>query len=241
MNYTFKQRIVIDISLWERDIFWDRLSPRPYGVITKASEYKWKDPMVVEHSRNMTAGGYLRGLYHFFRENDVQAQVDLFLDVSKEVGAFVHGKWMWEFPPILDVEETPEKQGKNYAGQLKAWLDLVEKATRTRPIIYTSQFYWKFACTFLFSQPIAPTWTNRYPLWVAQYFDEPDLHDKPHPLPAGWTDYVGWQYATDGRFEGIPFDGVDVNVFKDGYLDTIDGEVGIPPKTISIFSNGEIQ
>jgi len=232
-NYQFKNKIVIDISMWEKDIFWDRLSPRPVGVITKASEYTWTDPLVHEHCRNMTAGGFLRGIFHFFREDDVQQQIDLFLKLSREVGALVGNKWMFEFEPILDVEETPKVIGRKYAAQLKFWLDGVEAATGLKPMIYTSENYFKFACSFgLNIGTLAPSWTGDYRLWCAQYPDQPDLQHAPYPLPAGWKEWTGWQYAADARFTGVPYDGVDINVFKDAYLSTISGEVGTFPGRI---------
>lgn len=231
-NYNFKQRIVIDISMWERDIFWDRLSPLPVGVIAKASEYTWTDPLFRTHCENMTAGGFLRGIFHFFREDDVQQQVDLFLKLSREVGALVGNKWMYEFEPILDVEETPKVIGRKYAAQLKYWLDGVEQETGLKPMIYTSNNYWKFACTFGLNIGImAPLWTKDYRLWCAQYPNNPDLQDAPYPLPVGWKEWAGWQYAANARFNGVPYDGVDINVFKDDYIDSISGGISIPNKS----------
>ncbi len=217
-----KEPCGIDISLWEYPIYWNIVSPKPTCVIAKASEDYFPDPTVVEHCENMKGLGYLRGLYHFLREDDIARQIRVYLDVCREVGALVDNVWKFEFPPVLDVEVVAENKGSRFAGQVKAWLDGVELATKRRPMIYTSQYYWNdYVCSKFLWTTIAPSWTNDYPLWCAQYFDDPNLHKEPHPLPKGWTNWVGWQYYTAARFEGIPHNGVDVNLFKQEYLDTL--------------------
>lgn len=245
MDYQIKSPMGIDISAWERTINWNVLSPRPLLVIAKASEYKWEDAYLTEHWKNMTIFGAPRGAYHFFRANDVQAQVDKYLAQCRLVGALVNGVWKAEIPPILDAEyappATPKKKPKGWvspprgtqlAGQYKTWLDLVEKATGVRPIIYTNINYWNYTHDWL-GKP--PSWTRDYKLWLAYYPDRKD--DFPLPtkamLPAGWLleDVVMWQYAEDGRLVGIPYDGVDLNWISPAWLESLGVE---PPTPVSM-------
>jgi len=234
----------IDISAWETNVLWEKLAPRPSLVIAKASEYKWRDTAFVMHYQN--AEEYPRGAYHFYRPDDIPAQVETFLWACEEAGAFVGGKWLAEIAPIFDAEyappKTPRKKPKNYkeppigaalAYQYKTWLDLVEQRTGVKPIIYTSQYYWSFTLACLGR---VPSWTRDYPLWLAYYPDRPD--DFPEPtagmLPRGWelSDVIMWQYDEAGRLAGVPYDGVDLNWVKPEYL----ASLGATPEPTHPFS-----
>lgn len=96
------------------------------AVIMKASEDYFQDPDVHAHCANIAGRGYYRSLYHFFREDDVQKQCDVFLRTVSEVGALSPHGWVFELPPVLDVEEKAIKRGAEFAGQIKYWLDFVE-------------------------------------------------------------------------------------------------------------------
>jgi len=225
MIVKIKHPLVIDISLWEPLIYWERLDPQPDGVIMKASQNNFIDPSVKQHCSDLSTRTYKRGLYHFLVQDDIAKQVKTYLDLCREVGALDGDTWLFEFPPVLDVEVKYTISREKAAGQVKAWLDAVESATHRKPMIYTSQNFWNnYICSLLLFQTIPPKWTSDYPLWVAQYYNNPDLHDEPAPLPMGWTDWVGWQYYDAYVFpnNAIPFNGCDVNVFKREYLDAIE-------------------
>lgn len=245
MNYKIKEPIAIDISFWESDIRWKELSPRPDIIIAKASEYKWTDPKFIDHWQNMTRSAVPRGAYHFFRGNDVSAQVSTYLEQMQKAGAWDGTKWLAEVAPILDAEyeppAMPKKKPKNYiasprgtalASQYKAWLDAVESATNVRPIIYTSLYYWSFTFDWA-GKP--PAWSSDYPLWLAYYPDRPDDFTAPTAgmLPKGWglDNIILWQYAEDGRLYGIPYDGVDLNWVSAKWLNALNEMV--PPIPIN--------
>lgn len=237
----------IDISAWEKDIFWDRLSPRPALVIAKASEYKWPDRLFTTHAANMKAFGAPMSAYHFFHADDVPAQVNTYLEQCRKGGLFADGKWTAQIPPILDAEYAPPKpprkkpkgykappQGAALAAQYKAWLDGVEAATGVKPIIYTSQNYWSYTLDWL-GRP--PAWTRDYQLWLAYYPDRPQDFSGPTAgmLPKGWLldDVIMWQYDEAGRLEGIPYDGVDLNWIKKSWLESIAPTE--PPEPVESF------
>lgn len=265
MEYAIKKPLIIDVSHWEAEIRWAQLSPKPDGVIIKASEYKWTDPLTKSHWAGATSIGVPRGLYHFYRPHDIAAQVSTFLSVAQSVGAYDGKKWLAEIPPVLDAEFAPPRppkkrpagyvdppEGAGLASQYKAWLDLVETATKCRPMIYTSRNFWGYTLDWA-GRP--PAWTSDYDLWVGWYPDVKDAHSSPPAsiLPAGWNYAALWQYAEDGRIAGIPYDGVDLNLPADWFMKKIGkpvepeapapSEPPAPPAettwTISISGRGE--
>lgn len=245
-----KEPNIIDISFWESDIFWDKLSPMPTAIIAKASEYKWNDPKFQDHWMNMTKlSGVSRGAYHFFRYNDVVPQAETYLNQMRKAGALTGRTWLAEFPPILDVELAPNWRdkkavsGTKLAGQVKTWLDYVESATGVRPMIYTSQYYWSFLSDF-FGRP--PSWTGEYLLWLAWYPQIPDNYPTPptNVLPKGFKGWDMWQYNDAARFAGIPYDGVDVNIATENLMKIIKRSDYVPPveepstDSTVVFTNG---
>ncbi len=222
---TLKEPCCIDISYWEPAhlINWDIMDQRVKAVIVKATEGKnIVDEDVHAHCSNIAGRGYYRSLYHFFRENDVQKQIDIFLRTASEVGALNAHGWQFEIPPVLDVEEKAIKRGEEFAYQIKVWLNFVESVCNVKPIIYTSQNFWNnYVCTTKLFTTTPPEWTANYPLWAAQYPTFPDLRNDPGTLPLGWKEWIGWQYNDAYKFEAIKYNGCDVNVIKQSYLDTL--------------------
>ncbi len=138
------------------------------------------------------------GAYHFFSTRTSAAeQARHFLEKT-------HIR-KGDLPPMLDVEPSDmmiaEMGGPSALFEsMRIWLNIVERATHTRPILYYNQ---RFAHTYL-SQ--APDLQNSYRSWVARYSEyKPDVH---HDI---------WQLSGDGRVNGFIPD-VDINVFN-GYQD----------------------
>jgi GH25 family lysozyme M1 (1,4-beta-N-acetylmuramidase) len=257
MEYKIKHPMAIDLSLWERDVRWEELDPKPLIMITKASEYKWKDPMAVKHYQNAKAQGIKVGLYHFFRVNDVSSQVNTFLEVARECGAWDGKNWLADVAPVLDAEYSPPVptktrgggtvtsiRGNALAGQYKAWLDMVEQITKVKPIIYTNQSYWSYTRSGF---PISkvPTWTSDYKLWLAWYPYEPDkfdtVPDKVFPEGFKKENLIMWQYSEAGVLKGIPYDGVDLNLISESYYKEMFGsDVPDRPNEDVEYSLGEL-
>ena len=142
------------------------------------------------------AHGYPVGSYHFFSHRSTGAeQAAFFLRNSH----FKKG----DLPPVLDLEPLPsqvEKMGGPVAmwRRVRNWLQIVEKQTGMRPILYISQ---TFVNRYLNA---APDIKHSYPVWIARYGEyKPDVKL--------WV----WQLAPDGHVKGI-HGHVDINVFN-GY------------------------
>lgn len=219
---------VIDVSGWEHDAHYDRihLDFVPDGVIAKASEYKWEDKWAKMHMDGAKLIGAKRGLYHFYRPRDLTAQVNTFFGVAEKCGAWIDGKWLFEIPPILDVEYTPNPKdktaprGNTLAYEVKFLLDAFEARAGVKPMIYTGKYYW--ANLFdVFGRP--PKWCADYPLWVSAYPNNPDGMSKPYLQVGGWGDsWAMWQYSEAGRLpNAFPYDGVDLNIANPVWWETL--------------------
>jgi len=182
----------IDISHWEGHVDWDTFFASDHKqrfIIFKATEsYNFVDQEVKANWAALAGRPIIRGAYHYFHASvDPIKQADWFL---KTVGDFSSGT----LPPILDLEKKDASANKTQS-RAGTWIKTVEKATGLKPILYTSPGFWaeKLAAWGAFD------WTvNHYPLWLAHYGVAAPV------LPKGWKRWDFWQYATDGRFEGIP-------------------------------------
>ena len=128
------------------------------------------------------------GAYHFFSvETDPALQARHFLSQWKHTDT--------DLPPVLDVE-VQAKTDEELIRSMKMWLDIVEKESGMRPIIYTSLSFYetKFLNHF----------RDHY-FWVAAYSRRPDcLADER---------ILHWQYSDSGELPGID-KRVDLNVSK---------------------------
>ena len=136
------------------------------------------------------------GAYHFFStKSDGREQALHFLANTRIQSG--------DLPPMLDIEpsdEQIEKMGgaEKMFSEIRVWLNTVEAATATRPLLYVNQ---RFVNTWL---DYAPDLKSGYQYWIARYGEyKPDIH------------LALWQLSADGRVRGIQGD-VDLNVFN-GY------------------------
>lgn len=141
--------------------------------------------------------GYPVGTYHFFSHRSKGGEQAMYFLRNSH---FQKG----DLPPVLDLEPLPS-QIKKMGGprlmwlRVRNWLQIVEKHTGQRPILYISQ-------TFINRGYLdyAPDIKKMYPVWIARYGEyKPDVRL--------WV----WQLAPDGRVRGI-HGAVDINVFN-GY------------------------
>ncbi|MBR1547397.1 MAG: glycosyl hydrolase family 25, partial [Prevotella sp.] len=136
------------------------------------------------------------GAYHFFStKSTAEAQATYFLRNT----IFRNG----DFPPVLDVEPS-DAQIRQIGGheellhRVRTFMQIVEKHTGMRPILYVSQMFVK-----KYMQQ-ADDLKHNYNVWIARYGEyRPDVK------------LVYWQLCPDGRVDGISGD-VDINVFN-GY------------------------
>jgi lysozyme len=156
-----------------------------------------------------------RGAYHFLSgDADPTAQAQHFLT---KLGKPLPG----DMPPCVDLEwDFRTVNGQQHdtwsdltpdqiIDRLQTWLDVVEKATGRRPLIYTSAVWWsdriKDATKFAKFQ--------NYPIWIADYSaggrgqEIPSVPDK-----QPWTI---WQFTETGSVTNKSVPGrLDVSIFK---------------------------
>lgn len=141
--------------------------------------------------------GFLFGAYHFGTGEDVDEQVDNFLDVVGDTKGVLLA---------LDFEPNPRGTTMSLAQAVK-WLQKVYEKTGQRPVIYSGHLI-KEALnkTSTFNETL-----KEHRLWLAQYGNKA-------VVPDVWDNYWIWQYTGDGigqkphQVTGFQGD-ADLNVF----------------------------
>lgn len=226
LTYTSDRIYGIDISRFQHDvgrkhyaIDWSRLRITHLGTISrkrvngkvdypisfiyiKASEGTTiRNPYYRADYAAARRQGIRVGSYHFFStRTTAEKQARHFLSTAKISKG--------DFPPVLDVEPS-DAQIRQMGGAekllsaVRTWLQIVEKSTGTRPVLYISQ---SFVNRYL---PLAPDLKRDYHVWIARYGEyKPDVR------------LAYWQLCPDGRVAGIKSE-VDINVFN-GYQGEFD-------------------
>ena len=185
----------IDVSHWQGRVDWERVADDEIAfAFIKATEGgDYVDPRFVANWDGAARAGVLRGAYHFYRpQTDAAVQAQQFL---RTVGARAG-----DLPPVLDVEVTDGRSADAIAAGVRTWLEMVERATGRRPIVYTRAGFWNQVGGGF----------GAYPLWVAHYgVAEP-------AIPSDWDRWTFWQHSDAGRVAGISGN-VDLNWFAGGW------------------------
>ena len=173
----------IDVSHYSGAVDWNAV--RDAGIhfaYVKASEgVDAADPSFAGHWETLGGLPILRGAYHFYvTEDDPEEQARFFLSqVTLAPG---------DLPPVVDVELLGRGTQPGLADRLETFLEIVEKETGARPIIYTAPNFWNAHLTDRFGD---------YPLWVAEYgVSEP-------VTPQGWGAWTLWQWEKDVDVPGV--------------------------------------
>lgn len=191
----------IDISHHQGDIDWKELKKAKIGrfpisfVFIKATEgTSHIDDYFSHNFYYARENGFTRSAYHYFKPlQSPKKQAEHFLrQVHLEEG---------DLPPILDIEEIGLLTKHQLQKRVLTWLQLVEKAYNTRPILYTSAI---FKQKYLNTQAL-----NKYPFWVAHYYVQ---------IPKTQTKWHFWQFTDRAKLPGIP-SFVDCNTFNGTKLD----------------------
>lgn len=183
------------------------VTPRPYFMITKATEHiTFKDDKFIPFFAGMRQIGCHRGVYHFNRKAySAVAQAEFFITT---VSPYITDNDIL----ILDVEEGGEK-----AADILAWFDYVRVARpRNRVLLYSARYILEqMAMTAAQKEAM-----QKIPVWTAGYPADPDKYDE---IPAWYTPdptrfgpVVMWQYSADGQITGIEGD-VDLNLITPTY------------------------
>ena len=193
-----------DTSRWQPEIHWGKVQNAgiSFAFIKATEGGDVLDKSFRENFAKAKAAGVPRGAYHFYyfcTAPEVQAKWYL-RHIPKDAGAM---------PPVLDAEwnhvsktcpgkPSPAKVRKD----LSVWLNIVEKATGKRPIIYTTPDFYddndmgRFEAHDFWLRSTAAHPSERYP------------HER-------WT---FWQYTGTGKIPGIE-GRADINVFRGSEAD----------------------
>jgi len=191
----------VDVSEYEPRVDWRLLRSQGvrFAFIRATSGTAYVDRRFADHWAGAGDAGILRGAYHYlFAGEDSGRQAQLFISTV--------GSSPGELPPIVDLEDKYNEgvPAAKIISTCKAVLDLVEKAFKRKPIVYSRKSYLEPHFT---QNGQTPGWAKDYDLWVAQYpfkFD-PTIHPNVNmPLqPAGWKNWKFWQYSESAILEGV--------------------------------------
>jgi GH25 family lysozyme M1 (1,4-beta-N-acetylmuramidase) len=205
-----------DVSHWKSISDFRQISPRPWLMITKATEGTTIiDTKFIPFMDGMKLIGCHRGVYHFNRKaQGAVRQADFFCNTIR---SHIDDNTIL----ILDMEEGGEK-----GCDVLAWFDYVRtQFPRNRVLWYTSKETLK---TFV-ATAAERTALAKIPLWVAGYPANPDLFEviPAAYIPCGLGAVVMWQYSAKGQITGIIGD-VDLNLVTPLYQAIL----GEPPAPI---------
>jgi lysozyme len=181
----------VDVSGYNPSVNWQKLRGQEIQfTFIKATEGTgYFNEYFNEQWTGAKSAGLLRGAYHYLRGAiDGAAQADFFLSKVETLDG--------DLPPALDIEEK-NNEGvpvSQIIANAQKWLERVELKTNRRPIIYSR---------YTILEPWgAVHWGAKYQTWLAQYYDHSDNGSPKQP--AGWGDWIFWQYSGDvQRLDGI--------------------------------------
>lgn len=188
-NHTFG----IDVSHYQGKINWsENMSlyneiPIDFVILRASAGSNVADKKFKTNYKQAKKYKYALGAYHYYRPNENSTlQAENFLKQTQYL--------KFHFPPILDIERVPKTQSMERLKEgLKNWLQIVERKTGRKPILYSGEHFYETHLQNDFSN---------YPLWIANYnFWRKSMED----------DWHFWQFSEKGSVEGIKTP-VDVNV-----------------------------
>ena len=173
----------IDISHYQGNVFWETLGTNAHVAYVYIKATEGGDRIDDKYESNILMAkqyGIKVGSYHFYRP--LTPQVDQLANFMAQC----HPKEQ-DLIPMIDVETKAGLADSAFCDSLFHFLDLVERAYKQRPIIYTgANFYDHYLSGKL----------NRYLIMIAQYTKrEPKLKDD--------RDITMWQYTGKGHINGV--------------------------------------
>lgn len=186
----------IDVSKYQSVIAWEEVKAMDVNNIhvgfafIKATEgMDNTDPLFHRNWKKARDNDITRGAYHFFiasKDGRMQAQ-NFIKRVDLDAG---------DLPPVLDVEQRNGCTIEQVKKEVRKWLETVENYYGITPIIYTNVDFYNSCLGSEF---------DKYPLWVAHYYEQQQPRIK--------RDWLFWQHNDQGNVNGI-VSRVDFNVFK---------------------------
>ena len=186
----------VDVSHYQGDIDWEQL--RAQGVMfayIKATEgASFVDGAFQTNWENIVRTDLRAGAYHFFSfESPGQNQAENFIETVSPIDCML--------PPVVDIEPYGRfktiKDIPDAVAEIGVWLRAIESAYGMRPVIYTTEAFYKDCISDAFPD---------HDIWIRSVYGRP-------PESVRWT---FWQYASFARLKG--YQGkerfIDMNVFR---------------------------
>lgn len=176
----------IDISQWQENIDFTAVKEDGIEIVyIKASQGNdYIDPYFERNYQNAKENGLKIGFYHFLTARtteEAKDQADFFASVisHKQIDCRL----------AMDFEVFGNLTRSEINEISKAFLEQVEEKTKKEMVIYSDASN----ARNIFDQELA----EKYPIWIAEYgVRNPSNNDK-------WKNWVGFQYADNGRIRGI--------------------------------------
>ncbi len=185
-----------DFSHYQGLVYWSRIDtfangkPVDFVIVRATMGHNGRDMFFRHNWKRIKERKIIRGAYHYYRpnENSLKQAQNFIKRVKLEKG---------DLPPIFDIERRPRVQSiERLRVGLQRWLKAVEEHYGVKPILYTSDRYFR---SYLSKKDF-----KDYILWIANY------NDVRHPRTGHWK---MWQFTDKGNLTGV--DGfVDFNVFR---------------------------
>ena len=186
----------IDISKHQGTIDW-KLVKHPDEtknidfIFIRATYGDQKDKLYNINWQSATDLNFTIGAYHYYwpNKNSTVQATNFIKTVQLQKG---------NLPPVLDIEVLPKIQSNSsWRKGIKNWLNLIETNYGIKPIIYTSEVFYKH---FLEPDPFFKDYSR---LWIANYNNDSIPNSKWH----------FWQYSDKVKMNGIK-GLVDFNVYR---------------------------
>ena len=217
-KYDGPKCVGIDVSHHNGPISWPGV--KTDFVFVRTGDGKDVDKRVEENLQGATDHVEKVGTYRYLRaDRDGEAQAELDLEIlaknaitlSLPIAADAEEGIRKNLPGGIYSDSLGEIPPEVVAEELLQYLQVIERETGTRPILYTGQFF-----HWIFSQarPNLASLFASYALWVPSYnVQYPRMPVDPGGLGFPWDHWTFHQYTSKGAIKGIKGD-VDLNYFR---------------------------
>lgn len=178
----------IDVSVWQRDIDWNKVKADGIEFAIIRSGWGWKedgktDTYFHQNIQNAKSAGLKVGVYHYSYASSIEnarQEAEYCLDIVKSVGVPL------DLPIYFDIEDNSianKHDKETRTNMCIAFCTEIEKAGYWAGV-YANLNWFK---NYLNKEELA----NRYTIWLAQYNDTHEM------------DCDVWQYSSSGQVNGI--------------------------------------
>jgi lysozyme len=173
---------VADFSHWTASIDFPKIkSAGIAAVLLKATQgSSWIDATFVGRVAAAQAAGLMVGAYHFADATDPATQVSHFLSIGGSLSVLAIDSEANGIGGTVSVAQTAELAAR------------LQMATGRLPLVYMGRWGPSENGAGLPNSVLA-----RCPLWLPEYGTTPIP-------PAGWTEWLFWQYTETGTVAGVP-------------------------------------